>query len=124
MSEGTFQATLGWLRTIALYPPFSQALGARYPDAEVQLETYEKKKFFSMSGLHPRTTEHKRRFVNETADLERGKSDEDVSFARKAKSEFQFQHEMFGNRHRVVREKAPELGLSFIALLDESNGRT
>ena len=85
----------------------------------VELETFDKKRFVSMNGLDPRTTQEKKKFVYETLSLEHEKSEDVVSFALKLKSEFRFRHTLFGKPYTVVRERAPELGLNFIALLDD-----
>jgi hypothetical protein len=87
---------------------------------EIKLETFDKKKFVSMNGLDPRTTREKKKFVNETMNLAHGKGEDVTSLALKLKSEFQFRHSLFGNGYTVIREKAPELGLNFVALLDDS----
>jgi hypothetical protein len=87
---------------------------------EIELETFEKKKFSSMNGLDPRTTREKKKFVGETLNLEYGKSEDVASLAQRLKSEFQFHHTLFGKPYTVIRERAPELGLNLVALLDDS----
>jgi hypothetical protein len=83
------------------------------------LETFEKEKFVSMNGLDPQTTREKKKFVRETLNLEYGKSEDVASLAERLKSEFQFHHTLFGKPYTVIRERAPELGLNLVALLDD-----
>ncbi len=85
--------------------------------AEIPLETFEKSKFQPLNGFDPQTTEQKKKFVYETLNLDHGKSEEVASFSTRLKSEFEFTHNLFGREYTVFRERAPELGLNFVALL-------
>ena len=85
---------------------------------DIPLETYEKSRFQPLSGFDPQTTETKKRFVYETLNLDHGKNEDVASFSTRLKSEFQFRHTLFGKNYTVLRERSPELGLSFVALLE------
>ena len=88
---------------------------------DVPLETFEKSRFEPLNGFDPSATETKKKFVFETLNLDHGKTEDVTSFSTRLKSEFQFVHTLFGTEYTVLRERAPELGLSFVALL-ESEG--
>ena len=85
---------------------------------DIPLETFEKSKFQPLNGFDPQTTETKKKFVYETMNLDQGKSEDVASFSTRLKSEFQFRHTLFGRDYAVFRERAPELGLNFVALLE------
>ena len=85
---------------------------------DIPLEAFEKSRFAPLNGFDPQTTEKKKKYVYETLNLEHGKSEDVASFSRKLKSEFQFRHPLFGRNYTVLRERAPELGLNFVALLE------
>ena len=86
---------------------------------EIPLETFEKSKFEPLNGFDPQTTQSKKKFVYETLNLDHGKSEDVASFSTRLKSEFQFKHTLFGKDYTVFRERAPELGLNFVALIDD-----
>ena len=97
----------------------STLIGMNGPAKEdIPLETFEKSKFEPLNGFDPNVTETKKKFVYETLNLDHGKSEDVASFSAKLKSEFQFDHALFGKNYTVLRERAPELGLHFIALLE------
>ncbi len=91
---------------------------------DIQLETYDIKKFGDdisesyAKALDATEIENKKRFVHETLNLENNKPAEIASFLAKLKGEFQFRHTLYGREYLVIREKASEFGLDFIALLD------
>ena len=85
---------------------------------DIPLETFEKGKFEPLNGFDPNTTEAKKRFVYETLNLDHGKGEDVSTFSTRLKSEFQFVHTLFGKEYTVLRERAPELGLNFVALLE------
>ena len=86
---------------------------------DIPLETFEKSKFEPLNGFDPNTTETKKKFVYETLNLDQGKSEDVISFSTRLKSEFLFDHALFGKEYTVLRERAPELGLNFVALLED-----
>jgi len=90
---------------------------------DIPLETFEKSKFEPLNGFDPQTTQTKKKFVCETLNLDHGKSEDVASFSARLKSEFRFCHTLFGKNYTVLRERAPELGLNFVALL-ESDGES
>ncbi len=85
---------------------------------DIPLETFEKRKFLPLNGFDPATTETKKKFVYETLNLDHDKSEDVASFSSRLKSEFRFHHALFGRNYTVLRERAPELGLNFVALLE------
>jgi hypothetical protein len=85
---------------------------------DIPLETFNKNNWSSFNPFDPATTQQKKKFVYETLNLDHGKSEDVASFSVKLKSEFQFNHTLFGKNYTVLREKATELGLNFIALLE------
>jgi hypothetical protein len=85
---------------------------------DIPLETFEKSRFQPLNGFDPATTETKKKFVYETLNLDHGKGEDVASFSTRLKSEFQFRHTLFGKNYTVLRERAPELGLNFVALLE------
>jgi len=85
---------------------------------DIQLETHDPNNYSNANPLDPELMQKKKRFVYETLNLEHEKADEISSFAKKVKSEFQFSHYLFGKSYTIVREKAPEMGFNFVALLD------
>ncbi len=85
---------------------------------DIRLETFDKNNYSSSNPFDPTTTQNKKKFVYETLNLDYGKSEDVASFSTKLKSEFQFEHTLFGKNYAVLRERAPELGLNFIALLE------
>lgn len=87
---------------------------------DIFLETFNFNKYSYATSLDSEEIENKKRFVYEGLNLEHGKTEEIVSFSKRLKSEFYFSHSLFGKTYTVIREKAPELGLNFIALLDEN----
>jgi hypothetical protein len=91
----------------------------RSAKTDVRLETYDKSSYISYNGFDPATTRKKKTFVYETLNLDYEKSEDVASFSMKLKSEFQFSHTLFGKTYTVLRERAPELGLNFIALLED-----
>lgn len=86
---------------------------------DISLETYDQSKLNSMAMFDPASTDYKKKLVFETLNLEHNKSEDVHSFAKKIKSEFQFHHTLYGKKYTVIRERASELGLNFIALLNE-----
>lgn len=86
---------------------------------DVKLETYDQGKLSSMAMFDTESAEYKRKFVYGNLNLELGKSEEIVSFAKKLKSEFQFRHSFSGKYYTVIKERSSELGLNFVALLDD-----
>ena len=91
----------------------------RSAKTDVRLETYDKSSYNHYNGFDPSTTKKKMTFVYETLNLDYEKSEDVTSFSMKIKSEFQFSHTLFGKTYTVLRERAPELGLNFIALLED-----
>lgn len=85
---------------------------------DIPLETFDKSKLLPLNGFDPQTTEKKKKFVFETLNLDHGKSEDVASFSTRLKSEFRFSHTLFGREYTVLRERAPELGLNFVALLE------
>jgi hypothetical protein len=85
----------------------------------LRLETFDKNNFGSFNPFDPTTTQNKKKFVYETLNLDYGKSKDVASLSTKLKSEFEFEHTLFGKDYTVLRERAPELGLNFIALLED-----
>ncbi len=85
---------------------------------DIPLETFEKSRFQPLNGFDPATTEAKTKFVYETLNLGHGKGEDVTSFSTRLRSEFRFHHELFGKRYTVLRERAPVLGLDFVALLE------
>ena len=85
---------------------------------DIQLEVHDASKYSSLNPIDPELMQKKKQFVFETLNLEHEKSDEVCSFASRVKSEFQFEHSLFGKSYTIVREKAPEMGFNFVALLD------
>jgi len=85
---------------------------------DIPLEAFEKSKFEPLNGFDPQTTKTKKSFVYETLNLDHGKSEDVASFSTRLKSEFRFNHTLFGKNYTVLREKAPELGLNFVAFLE------
>ncbi len=83
---------------------------------DVPLETFEKCKYMGLNPFDPATTQRKKDFVYETLNLD-CKGSEVASLSARLKSEFRFDHTLYGKRYMVVRERAPELGLNFVALL-------
>ena len=83
---------------------------------DVPLETFDKCKYMGLNPFDPATTQRKKNFVYETLNLNY-KSPDVASFSAELKSEFRFDHTLFGKRYTVFRERAPELGLNFVALL-------
>jgi hypothetical protein len=90
----------------------------RSAKTDVRLETYDKSNFGRYNAFDPATTQKKKTFVYETLNLDHEKSEDVDSFSMKLKSEFQFSHTLFGKKYTVLRERAPELGLNFISLLE------
>jgi hypothetical protein len=86
---------------------------------DILLETFNINNYSYSTVFDADAIQNKKRFVYENLNLEHDKSEEIVSFSKRIKSEFQFRHSLFGKTYTVVREKAPELGLNFIALLDD-----
>jgi hypothetical protein len=86
---------------------------------DILLETFNINNYSYSTVFDSDAIQNKKRFVYENLNLEHDKSEEIVSFSKRIKSEFQFCHSLFGKTYTVVREKAPELGLNFIALLDD-----
>ncbi len=84
---------------------------------DIPLETFEKGKFQPLNGFDPQTTETKKKFVYETLNLDHGKTEDVSSFSTRLKAEFEFTHTLFGREYIVLRERAPEQGLNFVALL-------
>lgn len=104
----------------------STLIGMNRPaNKDIQLEMYDIKKYGDdisesyATVLDGTVIENKKRFVYETLNLEHDKPEEIASFLEKLKGEFQFRHTLYGKEYLVVREKAPELGFNFIALLDD-----
>jgi hypothetical protein len=87
---------------------------------DIPLETFEKSKFEPLNGFDPTTTETKKKFVYETLNLDQGKSEDVTTFSTRLKSEFRFAQPLFGKEYTVLRERAPELGLNFVALLEDA----
>lgn len=87
--------------------------------SDIRLETFDINNYSYATVFDPDAIQNKKRFVYETLNLEHNKPKDVVSFAEKVKSEFQFRHTLHDRTYTVVREKAPELGLNIIALLDD-----
>jgi hypothetical protein len=85
---------------------------------DIPLETFNKNNWSAFNPFDPATTQQKKKFVYETLNLDHGKSEDVTSFSVKLKSEFQFNHTLFGKNYTVLRERAPEMGMNFVALLE------
>ncbi len=85
---------------------------------DIGLEAYDKSNWMSLNAFDPATTQKKKTFVYETLNLDRGKGRDVASFSSRLKSEFRFEQALFGKTYTVLRERAPELGLNFLALLE------
>lgn len=90
----------------------------RSAKTDIRLETYDKSSYSRYAAFDPTVTQKKKKFVYETLNLDYGKSEEVALLSMKLKSEFQFSHTLFGKKYTVLKERAPELGLNFIALLE------
>jgi len=86
---------------------------------DIRLETFNINNYSYSTVFDGSVIENKKRFVYETLNLEHDKTEEIVLFSKKVKTEFQFHHTLYNKNYMVIRERAPELGLNFIALLDE-----
>jgi hypothetical protein len=86
---------------------------------DIRLETFNINNYSYSTVFDGSVIQNKKPFVYETLNLEHDKIDEVVSFSKKVKAEFQFHHTLYNKNYMVIRERAPELGLNFIALLDE-----
>ena len=85
---------------------------------DIDLETYDPAKFSYDTVFEPEVGAYKRQLVSEILNLEHEKPDDVTALARKAKAEYNFTHTLQGKTYRCIKERAPELGFHYLALLD------
>lgn len=88
--------------------------------ALLPLRTFRKSDFAEYDPFDPNTTQAiKKPFVFETLNLDHGKGDEVVRLSTRLKSEFVFRTSISGRDLLVMRARSPELGINFVALLED-----